>query len=115
VLQRAFARVMTHSSIVSHLYSDFSRYRELWNRKLDETEEFGAFVFLPGKDLRWEWWSVLKIRDYIRGGGLDDEEVLDGLKNFDFGKEFLVLVIEHVDGPKKQEAHFHRMNKVGMN
>ena len=34
---------------------------------------------------------------------------------FDFGEEFLVLVIEHVDGPKKQEVHFHRMNEIRLN
>ena len=48
-------------------------------------------------------------------GGLDDEELLGGLNNFDFGEEFLVLVIEHVEGPENQAAHFHRMSKVRMN
>ena len=54
-------------------------------------------------------------RDYIQRGGLDDEELLGGLKDFDFGDEFLVLVIEYIDGSGNQEAHFHRMRKVGMN
>ena len=102
---------MTHASIISYLYSHFSSYRDLWSKKLDETEELGAFVFLPGKDLDWEWWSLLQIQDYIQRGGLDDEELLGGLKDFDFGDEFLVLVIEHVDGPENQEAHFHRMTQ----
>ena len=106
---------MTHSSIISYLYFNFSGYRELWSKKLDATEEFGAFVFLPGKELNYEWWSVLEIREYTHQGGLDDDELLGGLKDFDFGEEFLVLVIELVDGQEKQEAHFHRMSKVRMN
>ena len=106
---------MTHSSIISHLYSDFSEYRKIWEKKWEETEEFGAFVFLPGKELDWEWWPILEIRQYIQDGGLDDEEILEGIYDFEFGEDFLVLVIEYVDGPEKQEAHFHRMNKVRMN
>jgi hypothetical protein len=100
---------------MSHLYSHFSTYRELWGKKLDETQEFGALVFLPGKDLNWEWWSINEVQQYIRDGGLDDRELLDGMKDLDFGEEFLVLVIQHVDGPKKQVAHFHRMHKARMN
>ncbi len=80
-----------------------------------ETRELGSLVFLPGKDLEWEWWSMNDVRQYIRDGGLDDRELLDGMKDLDFGEEFLVLVIEYVDGPQKQEAHFHRMNKVRLN
>jgi len=106
---------MAHASIISHRYANFSSYREMWSKQLDETQEFGAFVFLPGKDLDWEWWSVLQIRDYIRQGGLDDSELLQGLGDFDFGQEFLVLVIEHVDGPRLQEAYFHRMSKTQLN
>ena len=52
-------------------------YRTLWEKKWEETQEFGAFVSLPGSEL--------------------------------------VLVIEHVGGPEKQEAYFHRMSKVRMN
>jgi hypothetical protein len=35
--------------------------------------------------------------------------------DFEFGEEFLVLVIEYGDGPEKQEAYFHRMSKVRLN
>ena len=58
---------------------------------------------------------MAEIRDYIREGGLDDEELLEGLKGQDFGEDFLVLVIEYVDGPEKQKAHFHRISKAKLN
>jgi hypothetical protein len=106
---------MTHSSIISHLYSSFSHYRESWEKHWEKTEEFGALVFLPGKELDWEWWTILEIREYIQDGGLDDEQILEGIYAFEFGEEFLVLVIEYIDGPEKQEAYFHRMNNVRMN
>ncbi len=35
--------------------------------------------------------------------------------SFILGEEFLALLIEYVDGPKKPEAYFHGMNKVRMN
>lgn len=52
---------------------------------------------------------------YIQDGGLDDEKMLEGIYDFEFGEEFLVFVIEYVDGPEKQETYFHRMNKVRLN
>ena len=106
---------MKHASIIMHLYSHFSRYHELWRRKVHETDELGALVFLPGRELQWEWWSMAEIRDYIQQGGLDDRELLAGLTESEIGEEFFVLVIEHATGPQGQEAHFHRMNKAKMN
>jgi len=106
---------LTHSSIISHLYSSFSLYHELWEKKWEETQEFGAFVFLPERELDWEWWDLNRIRQYIQDGGLNDEDILDPVWDFEFGEEFLVLVIEYVDGPKSQNAYFHRMSKVRMN
>ncbi len=41
--------------------------------------------------------------------------MLEGIYDFDLGEEFLVLVIEYVGGPEKQEAYFHRMSKVRLN
>jgi hypothetical protein len=69
---------------------------------------------VPVKELEWEWWDLNRIRQYIQDGGLDDE-ILDGVYDFEFGEEFLVLVIEYVGGPSSQNAYFHRMNKVRMN
>ncbi len=105
----------TQSSIISYLYSNFTHYRELWEKEWGATQEFGAFVFLPRKELEWEWWDLNRIRQYIRDGGLNDEKMLEPVWDFEFGEEFLVLIIEFVVGPEKQEAYFHRMSKVRMN
>jgi len=56
-----------------------------------------------------------RIRQYIQDGGLNDEEMLEPVWDFEFGEEFLVLIIEHLAGPKSQNAYFHRMSKVRMN
>ena len=106
---------MTHSSIIAHLYNTFSVYRKLWSQKFIETGELGALVFLPDKELDWIWWPLPDIKKYIRQGGLNDEELLEGLEELDIKGEFLVLVIEYVDGPVNQKAHFHRMSKVRLN
>jgi hypothetical protein len=106
---------MNHASIITRLYANFSSYWGEWRKKFDETGESGALVFLPDKKMEWEWWSIPEIRDYIQEGGLDDREMLDGLEESRTAGEFLVLVIEYVDGPRKQKAHFHRMSKVQMN
>jgi hypothetical protein len=107
---------LTHSGLISHIYSNISTYLELWKRRREETGECGAFVFLPGRDLSWEWWSLVEIRDYVEEGGLDDREVLEGLSVFDeAGEDFLVLVIEHVDGAEQQKAHFHKISRGALN
>ncbi len=106
---------MTHASIIAHLYSHFSAYLGLWNEKVKGTDEYGAFVFLPENGLEWEWWNTLKIREYILEGGLDDEDILEGIKDVEPSAEFLVLVIQHVGGSSTQKAHFHRMSKARMN
>ena len=49
------------------------------------------------------------------GCGLEDEKMLEGIYNFDFGEEFLVLVIRFVDGPENEEAYCHRLNRVRSN
>ena len=41
--------------------------------------------------------------------------MLEGIYNFDFGEEFLVLVIRFVDGPENEEAYFDRLNRVRSN
>ena len=97
---------MTHSSLITYLYCNFTHYRELWEKRWEETEEIGAFVFLPEKEFEWEWWDLNRIRQYIQNGGLDDEKTLEGIYDFEFGEEFLVLVIEYVDGPEITEGVF---------
>lgn len=106
---------MTHASIISHLYANFSHYHNLWKKGRNETGELGALVFLPEQGLEWEWWGMPEIQDYILEGGLDSREMLEGLDESIPADEFLVLVIEYADGPGKQKAHFHRMSKAGMN
>jgi hypothetical protein len=59
--------------------------------------------------------NELGIRQYIQEGGLDDEKMLEGIYDFAFGEEFLVLVIEYMDGRGKEQAYCHRMSKVMIN
>ena len=49
---------MTHSAIISEVYTNFSDYLALWRQNHAAAEELGALVFLPGRDLNWEWWSM---------------------------------------------------------
>jgi hypothetical protein len=67
---------LIHANLIVHLYSNFTHYREFWEKRWEETQEFGAFVFLPGKELDWEWWDLNRIRQYIQDGGLNEEEML---------------------------------------
>ena len=86
-----------------------------WKKGWNETGELGALVFLPEQGLEWEWWGMPEIQEYILEGGLDSREMLEQLGETVSADEFLVLVIEYVDGAEKQKAHFHRMSKAGMN
>lgn len=105
----------SHSTIIAHVHENFGTFQERWASRFVETGQAGAFVFLPGRDLDWEWWTVSELRDYIQLGGLDDAELLEEVDDLDAEQEFLVLVIEFLCGWENQHAHFHRMAKVSMN
>ena len=49
-----------------------------------------------------------------RGLGGSDEGSFYLLTDIDFGEEFLVMIVEDIDGPKKHAVHIHRITKVGL-
>jgi len=52
---------------------------------------------------------------YLEKGGETDEGLLKLIEDFDFAEEFLVMIIEHVDGSKKHAVHIHKITRVGLN
>jgi hypothetical protein len=62
-----------------------------------------------------KWWDLDRIRQYLQDGGLDDEKMLERVWDFEFGEGFLVLMVEYVGGPERDEAYFQRMSKVRLN
>jgi len=113
------SNVMTYSSISAHLYSNFSHYRELWSRKLDETEAFGAFVFLPDgyseadsfDQVKYNFW-LYSVQAYIEQGGQSDEGLMKLLIDFNFDDEFCD---DHraCRGAKKHAVHVTRLRRWG--
>jgi len=65
--------------------------------------------------VNYNFWPITVMRAYLEKGGEADEGLIELIRDFDFGEEFLVMIIEHVDGPKKPAVHVHKITRVGLN
>jgi len=114
---------MTYPTVLKAIYTNYSTLREEWSSKIDQHENIGAFVFKPDgystaesfDQVEYEFWPITVVQAYLEKGGETDEGLLDLIQDFDFGEEFLVMIIEHVDGPKKHVVNIHKITKVGLN
>ena len=114
---------MTYSSLLSSIYANYAKLLSAWNAEMDRTEDIGVFSFLPEGfstaekfgDVAYTYWTIEEVRGYLKVGGQIDDgfEVL--FDDFEFGEEFLVMVIEYLGDDKKHAVHVHKITKVGLN
>jgi hypothetical protein len=123
-LADSYRRVhMTHHDLLTHIYAHYSTLRTEWSHAIDTHENIGAFAFLPegysGVDtldqVKYEFWPWPTMRAYLIKGGETDAGLIDLIQDFDFGEEFLVMIIEYAEGVEKHAVHVHRVNRVGLN
>jgi hypothetical protein len=80
-------------------------------------------VFLTGgyadaesfDQVKYEFWPVSAMQAYLHKGGETDAGLIDLIQDFDFGEEFLVMIIEYVEGVEKHAVHIHRVSRLGLN
>ena len=51
---------------------------------------------------------------YLEKCGETDEGLINLVRDDDFAEQFLVMIIEHVDGPKRHAVHVHKITRVGL-
>jgi hypothetical protein len=114
---------MTYPTLLKGIYTHYSTLRDEWSSKIDQHENIGAFVFEPEgystaesfDQVKYEFWPITSMQEYLEKGEETDDGLIELIRDFDFGEEFLVMIIEHVDGPKKHAVHIHKITRVGLN
>lgn len=111
---------MVYSEIIAGLHAEFGTFHEVWQAEVQAADDMGALVFLPSAysnavsldGVRHRFWTVAEVSAYLLHGGRSDSGLLELLLDFDIEAEFLVLIVEHVDGEQKHAAHIHRLSEI---
>lgn len=114
---------MTYPSLLSAIYANYDRLLSAWDAEMDRRENIGVFAFLPEgysaarsfDDTAFIYWTIDQVRAYLVKGGETDEGFQDLFDDFEFGEEFLVMIIEYLGDEKKHAVHVHKITNVGLN
>lgn len=114
---------MTYTSLLSAIYSNYDRLRASWDAEMDRTENIGVCAFLPENysaassldDVALIYWPIDKVRAYLTRGGQSDDGFQDLFDDFEFGEEFIVMIVEYLGDESKHAVHVHKITKAGLN
>ena len=90
---------------------------------MDDANNIGAFVFHPEgyahagsfEEVQYSYWPLPKISDYLQHGGKTEDGLMNLLIDFNFGEEFLVMIVEFAGDNSKRAVHIHKITQVGLN
>ena len=111
---------MKYKELLTAIYGHFDR---LLNCPVSTNETDGAFVFLPEAyvaaesfdQVRYEFWSVHRVRQFLRLGGQTDEGLRDLIEDLEPGEEFLAMIVEQDEGTGLRTVHIHKITNLGLN
>jgi hypothetical protein len=114
---------MTYTTLLSAIYTNYDKLLSAWDAEMERTENIGVFAFLPEGyypansfgDVAYIYWTIDRVRGYLKTGGQTDDGFEDLFDDFEFGEEFLVMIIEYLGDNKKHAVHVHKITKVGLN
>jgi hypothetical protein len=114
---------VTYPVLLASCYANYSVLRNEWARAIEEHLSIGAFVFLPVayaeaetfNEVTYAFWPFSRIQTFLIQGGEIDPALLDLFEDVDPEEEFLVMIVEVVDGVQKQTVHVHKITQVGLN
>ena len=113
---------MNRTELLSAIYGRYGALLAEWDIRL-ERNGLGAFVYLPEGysavrefgEVQVTYWTMDVLRAYLRKGGRSDDGLDRLLYDFEFGEEFLVLIIAYGDDQSEHEAYVHKITKRGLN
>jgi hypothetical protein len=111
---------MIYPDLLTAIYGHFDR---LLNSTVNTAETDGAFVFLPEdyanaddfEQVRFEFWPVHRIRQFLRAGGQTVEGLMDLLDDLEPGEEFLAMIVEQEGETSLRTVHIHKITSLGLN
>jgi hypothetical protein len=114
---------MTYSFLLTQVYANYATLRAELSRMFEKYENIGAFVFEPEgystaetfAQVKYEFWPITVLQEYLAKGAETDEGLWGLIEDVNIKEEFLVMIIEPVDRPKRRAIHIHKITKVGFN
>jgi hypothetical protein len=111
---------MKYPELLTAVYGHFDH---LLNSPVSTTETDGAFVFLPESytvagsfdEVRFEFWPVQTIRQFLEAGGQTDEGLMSLIEDLEPGEEFLAMIVEREEGTDLRIVHIHKITNLGIN
>jgi hypothetical protein len=111
---------MTYSELLTSIYGHFDR---LLSSPVRRKEPEGAFVFLleayaaetEFDDVRFEFWPVRRIRQFLEAAGQTDEGLMDLMEDLEPEEEFLAIIVEQADEEPLRMVHIHKITDLGLN
>jgi hypothetical protein len=114
---------MTYQDLLSEIYANYTTLLQSWDAEMEKAENIGAYVFLPDgychskvlSETKSEFWTLPEVQAYLVAGGETDNGLFELLVDFEFGEEFLVMIVEYLGDARKHAVHVHKITKVGLN
>jgi len=106
----------TYTSLPSAIYSNYDKLLSARDAEKDRTENIGVFAFLlegysladSFGDAAYIYWTIDQVREYLKAGGQTDDRFEALFDDFEFGEEFLVMIIEYPGTTESTPCTFTR-------
>jgi hypothetical protein len=114
---------MTYSDLLKDIYLHFDPLHRAWRVERENTGSSGVLAFLPDgyasatklAEVEYSYWTVVQLTERLAVDWKTDRDFRDLIEGTDAGKEFLVVILEEVEGASRRAAHLHRITRVGTN
>lgn len=114
---------MTYADLLKDIYSHFDPLHRVWSAQRKDTRGEGVLAFLPEgyassstfAEVEYSYWTVMELKERLAVGWEADRGFKDLIEGTDARKEFLVVILEQMEGISKRAVHLHRITRVGTN
>ena len=114
---------MTYPELLSAVYAHFDTLLSDWDAEMEKADNVGVFAFVPEgyarraalDETEYSFMTVDEVKKFLGVGKQNDLGLLDLLNDFNYGEEFLVMIVERVGSDNRQAVHIHKITRVGMN
>jgi hypothetical protein len=114
---------MTYPELLSAIYARYDSLLASWDAEMQQADTVGVFAFLPEgysrtatlDDAEYSFMTIDDVKKYLKVGRQNDLGFLELLNDFNYGEEFLVMIIECDEPNDRNAIHIHKITRVGMN
>jgi hypothetical protein len=114
---------MTYPQLLSAIYARYDNLLASWDAEMEQADNVGVFAFLPEgyahrktlDESEYSFMTIDDVKKYLKVGKQNDLGFLDLLNDFNYGEEFLVMIVERDELNDRNAIHIHKITRVGLN